>query len=82
MSKLKVEISEIGYEGMSMFSESLPEGTITLQFGDVTSIGELQEVFKLMAINMGFGYVKGVECDTGRSLQERMARAEKEETEE
>jgi hypothetical protein len=71
MSSVKIEINDIGYEGLSMFSESLPEGTITLHFKDVTSIGQLQEVFKLMAITMGFTYVVAVECDTARRVKER-----------
>lgn len=76
MSKLKVEISDIGYESMSMFSESLPEGSITMSFEDVHSIGHLQEVFRLMAINLGFSYVVGVECDCGRPQRREVEQEE------
>lgn len=57
MPKIKVQISELDYDGMTWDDECMPETAITIEAEDVHTLGQLEGLFKAAALAAGFDYV-------------------------
>lgn len=57
MARIKVEITDVDYDGISMNDEAMPQTTITLEAVDILMLNQLEGLFKAIALAAGFDYV-------------------------
>lgn len=62
MTKIRVEITEEGFDGGLLDEPETPAMTTILNVEEITTLGELEEFFRRIATAAGFFYVGEVRC--------------------
>lgn len=62
MVKIRVEITEEGFDGGLLDGPETPAMTTVLNVEEIGTLGELEEFFRHIAVAAGFFYVGEVEC--------------------